>query len=589
MASHGRPQQPRRSLKQALKDLFHGRTKKAFQQSQASQPVGSGILRRGGPTLGSTSLALHSQQSLFSGFSESCVSVEQSIVSHAIPNRFSSHQQIQSSTSRPHHGTLLPARSLSQFELHNSYLRTSTVAYHQVQHNLAEVLESHDPYQASVSELTSLSAFSSLSTLKVQDSRRQLRQGATLHPVQSPSPHPDTSYSYRASETRPTLSHPQSGRAPVEPKHVSWLKSPSASGTSVAYSSTTSSSSSASISRSTSTAPASLAGSMGGGPLVEHFKLFCILDTMTPGYPVVMASEQLRYIFNIGEQFFLNNRECEETSMDIVTGVDAAGEPVTHLVLFTPLVIPSSGRHKFLMACLIDVTRFINDAASLPDLDDSSYPSSMAETGPRTPSQQYHSVSSWMAGGYKLSSEDLLGGCVLPEDQKSSSRPWTVSRDDVWLNLACEERSRTSPSTESPQRTRRPALQEGMATHSSHSTGASTSIDGVLEEFMLGLQELYSDFFLLGKSPLSETYYEICNISPTLYTAQDYIQGHLSHTDPYTMDELGTRLGLDLAFSLKVKWGKAGEPKQLYCSPLYGQRSVAWVCFLVDAASPPLW
>lgn len=106
---------------------------------------------------------------------------------------------------------------------------------------------------------------------------------------------------------------------------------------------------------------------------------------------------------------------------------------------------------------------------------------------------------------------------------------------------------------------------------------------------MLGLQELYSDFFLLGKSPLSETYYEICNISPTLYAAQDYIQGHLSHTDPYTVDELGTRLGLDLAFSLKVKWGKTGEPKQLYCSPLYGQRSVAWVCFLVDSTNPPLW
>ncbi len=106
---------------------------------------------------------------------------------------------------------------------------------------------------------------------------------------------------------------------------------------------------------------------------------------------------------------------------------------------------------------------------------------------------------------------------------------------------------------------------------------------------MSELQELYSDFFLLGKSPLDDTYFEICNVSPTLFAAKDYIHGHLSHTGQAGIIELSTRLAQGVPFDMHVKWGSQGLDKRLYCSPLYGHNSRTWICFLVDNQMPALW
>jgi len=321
-------------------------------------------------------------------------------------------------------------------------------------------------------------------------------------------------------------------------------------------------------------------------PLVEHFKSFCILDTNAPGYPVIATSQELRYIFNIGEQFFLNSLECEGASMDIVTGKDAAGDPITHLVLFTPLIIPSSGRSRFMLASLIDVTRFINDTASLPELEKGSNTSTL-ESDLRSPLQDPMRAE-WNETAYKLSSEDLLGGCVLPQDRhdmKTSSH----YQDDIWLSLANEERdSRTSTAGNPSHPLLNPSRNPGSS-NASHHSAASSKVDDVLDEFMSGLQELYSDFFLLGKSPLDDTYYEICNVSPMLFATKDYIHGHLSHTEAEGIAELSARLAQESPFDLNVKWGDRGQSKRLYCSPLYGQNSTTWICFLVDQHIPALW
>ncbi|KEF53219.1 uncharacterized protein A1O9_10667 [Exophiala aquamarina CBS 119918] len=557
----------RKSLKQSLKDVFSfGKSKKS--EHQSPQTVGSGILRRAEPSAINTTTAISHQPSsysLFSDFSTSQSSLAEYTVSASIPNRFQTPPR-QSTTTPSGRQSLLPARSLSQFNLNHQYFQHSTVPHRQVTQVMSPTLTSVVSHEASVSSFASLTTYSSVSTLRVQDSRRDLlRRNSSitfdshLHGRSSTADH------FWESRARPLR---------TEQKHVSWLQSPSNS---------TVNHSEIASAESHEKDPADPDGD---DPLVEHFKSFCILDTNAPGYPVIATSQELRYIFSIGEQFFLNSLECEGASMDIVTGKDAAGDPITHLVLFTPLIIPSSGRSRFMLASLIDVTRFINDAASLPELEKASNTSTI-ESDLRSPVQDPIRAE-WSETAYKLSSEDLLGGCVLPQDRHNVN-PNSHHQDDIWLNLANEERSSRTPNSSSPPHPRLNASKNPGSSNASHASAASSNVDDVLDEFMSGLQELYSDFFLLGKSPLDDTYYEICNVSPMLFATKDYIHGHLSHTGPEGIAELSARLAQASPFDLDVKWGDRGQPKRLYCSPLYGQNSTTWICFLVDHHIPALW
>jgi len=106
---------------------------------------------------------------------------------------------------------------------------------------------------------------------------------------------------------------------------------------------------------------------------------------------------------------------------------------------------------------------------------------------------------------------------------------------------------------------------------------------------MSELQQLYSDFFLLAKSPLDAGFYEICNVSPPVYVTKDYVHGHLSRSTRDTLTQLSELLGGNSAFDMHVRWGITGEVKQLYCIPLFGQRDLTWVCMLVDVKLGLLW
>ncbi|KIW18862.1 hypothetical protein PV08_03151 [Exophiala spinifera] len=536
MAAKSR-QAPRRSLRQSLKEVFLRRMRKS---SSPPDTVGSGILRRADPS--SFVVSSVTTFASFSDFANSQVSLDQWTISRSIPNRFQSPPPNVSEATRARQ-TLLPATSLSQFDLGHAYLQQSTVPSGYAQQAAAPSCASLISREASIS---TLSSFPSTSTLRLRDSRQQLVD--------------------QCQQTSGQPSRPVTREQQVRKKQVSWLQSPSVSSMSKAPSETQSRRSS-------------------DLPLVEHFRSFCVLDTAAPGFPVVATSQELRYIFEIGEHFFLNSCECEGASMDIVTGQDAAGDPVTHLVLFSPLVIPSSGRSRFMLASLVDVTRFISGAASLPELDKSPE-SSLVESDLQTPLQD-HLEPSWVASTPELSAEDLLGGCVLPGDRGHKSRG-IAHREDVWLNLAHEERSKSSTRSSTPRSTPKSYARSKSSKSIPSSTNSST-VDEVLEEFMGGLQELYSDFFLLGKSPLDDTYYEICNVSPTVHAAKDYVNGHLSHTGQEAIVEMSERLARGQCFSMKVKWGNQGLGKQMYCSPLYGQNSTTWICFLVDDNIPALW
>ncbi|KIX07381.1 uncharacterized protein Z518_02034 [Rhinocladiella mackenziei CBS 650.93] len=540
---HGQTQ-PRKSLKQSLKDVFLRRPRKS--PNPSLKTVGSGILRKADPS--TSSIPWLDAASSCGDWAVSQLSLDDFTISRSIPNRF----ETPTRKSTVHRQSLLPATSLSQFNLHHAYLQPSTVPRRAVHEVISPSFTSIVSREAS---LATLSAVSSASTLRLQESRQKLlpRDALQDRTIRS---------SARTATDRQSPSN-----------QVSWLHSPTVSSGSVRDIVSR---------RGEPLEPDDPAGVR----LVEHFRSFCILDTVIPGCPVVATSQELRYIFEIGEHFFLNSCECEGTSMDIVTGQDAAGDPVTHLVLFTPLIIPSSGRSRFMLASLIDVTRFIHDTASLPELERSSN-SSTIESDLRTPMHD-RLPSNWNSARYKLSAEDLLGGCVLPEDREVQPHPLEESPDDVWLNLADEERSRTSTARNTPRSTPKISQTPGSS-KASHSSTAASTVDEVLEEFIRGLQELYSDFFLLGKSPLDDTFYEICNVSPLLYAAKDYIHGHLSHTGQHKIAELSTRLAQGSPFNMHVKWGLEGLDKRLYCSPLYGQNSITWICFLVDHRIPTLW
>ena len=354
---------------------------------------------------------------------------------------------------------------------------------------------------------------------------------------------------------------------------------------------------------------------------IKHFGSFCVLDTHASGCPVTATSADLKYIFTVGELFFLNNQECTDASMDIVTGSDADGNEVTHLVLFSPLVSPSSGRSRFLLASLIDVTFFIQDAAAVPELDMISE-NSVFDEGIATPVYRQRSADPVYVppkvGGYELSCEDLLGGCFVEDDDfrttaySSTERgnipgmgmyadidytdtdmkrhPSLARFGDVWTDLAREEmiRGRKSPL---------PSAASARSGHNSVYTSPSQSdrssgvskVDHVLENFMSELQQLYSDFFLLAKSPLDAWFYEICNVSPSVYVSKDYVHGHLSHSSRNTITQLSELLAEDTAFDIEVRWGDKGEIKKLYCIPLFGQRDLTWICMLVDMKLGTLW
>jgi hypothetical protein len=524
-----------KSLKQTLKEAFFRTLRRSAPNSPSD--VGSGILRRG-----ATNGAGFASRTTLSSIAEEIHYLPM------IPNRFESRVDLPAARHSARQ-SLLPKTSLSQFNLNQVYLHPTTKSQRPTRQGVSPSI-SIASHHASVTTFGSLYELPSLSTLKLQDSQQ------TLKSLSSSSKH-------GVSRQKKVF--------PAKSNHVSWLQSPTASLPSLRGSPA-------------NAHDARYADNLSVTSLSDHFKSFCILDTSTPGYPVVATSREMRYIFELGENFFLNSCECDGKSMDLVTGQDANGDPITNLVLFTPLVIPGSGRNRFLLASLVDVTDFIKDAASLPALIPSSDSSTVSSL--RTPRQQGRRRLEWAGYDHMLSADNLLGGCILPSDRDDIMFHAELP-DDIWLNIAKEERRSTAKSRSNAKLK---LSQSPAASHPSSTGSCVESIDELLEQFMGGLQELYSEFFLLGKSPLDDSYFEICNVSPILYASKEYINGHLSHNDHQRLADLSARLAQGSAFDIRVRWGERGVVKSMYCNPVYTRSdSISWLCFLVDGQTPLLW
>jgi hypothetical protein len=543
-------QKPRKTLRQALRDLL-GRSSTPKNEVY-QQTVGSGILRR---TPHPTSvLPQFSTVSAFPSFdhfgSDSVVTIlpksDQVHAQYDDPGPHGSRQQ-----------RLLPARSLSQFNLSAAY-REAAQPTRIVYETVPSVARLGSSRQASLISLATpsipqLTTLPSVSTLWIRDSHSKLNAKLLHQPLQEV---------------------PEAG--PRNNAQVNVLKHRSARRTTSISKQTRVPTPETRETRTLARTPLSM---------VEHFKCFCVLDTAQPGCPVTGTSADLRYNFEIGEEFVLNNRECDGASMDIVSGYDAAGNEIIHLLLFTPLVMPSSGRSRFMLVALIDVTEFISESANqMPDLDTISEEDSLLEevvTPPAVKQRGPH----WSESGYALSTDDFLGGCSLDGDNDDYSLGFGHADDDIWLALAATEGSLKSDRPKSYNSTTSTRTASTRSTTFSH----ASSTDDILDAFMSSLQQLYSEFFLLGQSPLAQDDYEICNVSPRVFESREYIDGHLSHTPAGVIQSLSDQLSGTSPFTLLVRWGHRGEAKQLYCSPLYAGRSLTWICYLVDTQVPPLW
>ena len=308
---------------------------------------------------------------------------------------------------------------------------------------------------------------------------------------------------------------------------------------------------------------------------INHFSSFCVLDAASAGCPVTATSEDLRSVFEIGEHFCDSTTGVDGTSMETVTGLDEDGNSRIHLVMYSQLVNPNSGRSRFVLASLLDITSFITDAASLPDLERISE-ESMVEEELKTPTRSQVN----QLQGSDLFSSNLLGRCSSPS--RDMHIPTLAQKDDIWLDIASEESRRSRPVKSAP----------GTSRSSSSARSSTRSMDDVLDQFLASLQEIYADFFLLGKSPLDEHSYEICNVSPRVHASHEYVDGHLTKTSSEDRSHLEKQLTLERSFQMKVRWGAVGKLKRLYCIPLFGRNNITWVCFLVEDTrwtSLPSW
>lgn len=579
MGTPQRSPEARSTLRQFLKEVLKCR---AWSTAAKATVSGPGILGR--TSLASPYLPELSLVSLFPDFDSDRFGTDRCSVSTTEPKP--SHPVHLHSTYSESRLSLLPRTRLSQFDLHGAHANYAAIPRRQIRcETLPETLTEGASQRASISTMkTQASLRSRSSTLKIRrstpsgPSHRQstLATGALL---------PSISSLRKSMGSEDLPRDPSSGS--FASRSAGKIKSEGLTTSAFNYTSAHNSRSNASIHS------------------VKHFRSFCVLDTYVSGCPVTATSEDLRYNFQIGDRFMLNIQECEGTSIDIVTGSSPDGEDVIHLVLFSPLLSPSTGISRYILATLIEVTHFLHEASRLPEMD-AVGEGSPSEDGIATPTRMTPQ-STWPTRSYELLAEDLLGGCSV--EAKTQHSPSTRIRstsltkrfcqnvgdresEDIWLALAREERLEKDWRGWTSNSTNHSQAYDAQQSSGAERTGASSfsaAVDEVLDDFMSSLQNLYSESFLLARSPLDDKYYEICNVSPVVYASGEYVTGHLTHTASHIIEDMSERLGAGDAFRTTVRWGSQGVEMQLYCVPLYGRSSITWICFLVDLLMPNLW
>ncbi|KAF7506249.1 hypothetical protein GJ744_012057 [Endocarpon pusillum] len=343
--------------------------------------------------------------------------------------------------------------------------------------------------------------------------------------------------------------------------------------------------------------------------LVKHFASYCIMDMAAPGCPISAVSENLAYLYDIKDRFVLNAHEISELSMDLSVGRDPHGNEVTYLLLFSPLISPATAKSRFMLVSAIDVSGYIHNAASLEPTPEprreTKYLNSYRD---RSNPTRKTSSNSWIDERTDQLADELLHGCSIKESSASTSasrRPISIAEpvrsthecEDIWTAIAREEGlvthsvSAASKSSGSLHSSATSSFQnQDPPTRSTTSQSSLNYADEkVIETFIDSLQVLYSQYFLLACSPRNGDFYEICYVSPAVYASGEYVSDHLSHTPFNLVNEFGAHLAAGKRFRTVIRWGVDGVKKQLYCVPLMGHEPAPWICMLVGEGTPICW
>ncbi|KAI9837076.1 MAG: hypothetical protein M1819_000725 [Sarea resinae] len=147
-----------------------------------------------------------------------------------------------------------------------------------------------------------------------------------------------------------------------------------------------------------------------------------------------------------------------------------------------------------------------------------------------------------------------------------------------WLEVANEEKLKTR--------------QQGHSSSScANSSQKAVPLLGENSELALLIRQikvLYKDYFVLCPSDESGCF-EISYISPATFQSGDHVDGHLRHTSPEVIHQIGECMARREDAVFKIRWGPLGDDKWMYCTQLLGSGPECWLCILTDTVSPCFW
>lgn len=119
-----------------------------------------------------------------------------------------------------------------------------------------------------------------------------------------------------------------------------------------------------------------------------------------------------------------------------------------------------------------------------------------------------------------------------------------------------------------------------------------TTDPSVLEfrEMIEDIKFFHSEYLTLSVgSDGTGQFWQINYVSPILAAHLDDVKVSFNHTPPDGMIKLGTVLAGDHEATLSIRWGVNGEPRRIYCCPMFRHVKSCWLCFLTSDSVGDLW
>lgn len=295
---------------------------------------------------------------------------------------------------------------------------------------------------------------------------------------------------------------------------------------------------------------------------LEHFTFFCLLDPSSPDEPFTCASNFPWSSTQLQEKlktFCVDALREGGKVCDIIADASSDGPEKSYLALVDNFHTVTPESHDYSLACVVDVTSFINAATPECHMHESQ---TVNEAGIR---HDYHKTKERPMVPIVSSDRDKLAAAVR-NDGEARRR----------ISVARRER-------------RSLRLKHYLARNTREDPTSNDLVDRTTAEFTNRFLEFYSNCFMLSRSPSDDEYYEMTHVSDNIYRRKEHIDGHLTHSSREVFRQVRKALGRDERFTIRVRWGHEPIEKRLYCVPLIDPETQGWICLLVDSDVPLLW